>query len=94
MGICWGTNAYVEAQTVESTIRAFGAGEIELPEVPKDTRKDAVRNVFHGDGTRLYTVNSVAEFLGWIKPDGNANHCCRVAFEMLDAFDAVTVHCL
>lgn len=92
----WGTNAYIEAQTVESTIRAYGAGEIELPEVSKDTRKDAIRYVRPTSGARddypltgdkHYTVESVAQFLGWSKSDGRPNHACKVAFEMLDAFE-------
>lgn len=92
----WGTNAYIEAQTVESTIRAYGAGEIELPKVSKDTRKDAIRYVRPTSGARddypltgdkHYTVESIAQFLGWSKSDGRPNHACNVAFQMLDAFD-------
>ena len=59
------SRAYIEAQTVESTIRAYAAGEIKLPEVAKDTRKDAVRYVDQRTGLRPYTEKSVAEFLGW-----------------------------
>lgn len=92
----WGTNAYIEAQTVESTIRAYGAGEIELPKVSKDTRKDAIRYVRPTSGARddypltgdkHYTVESIAQFLGWSKSDGRPNHACNVAFQMLDAFE-------
>jgi hypothetical protein len=32
-------------------------------------------------------VDFVGAFLGWNKSDGHANHACRVAFEMLDAFE-------
>jgi flagellar biosynthesis GTPase FlhF len=87
----WGTNAYIEAQTVESTIKAYGAGEIELPEVSQDTPEKHIRHVRRGSDERPYTVTSVAQFLGWTKGDGHGglreNHACKVAFEMLDAFE-------
>lgn len=85
----WGTNAYIEAQTVESTIRAYGAGEIELP-VQQDTPKNLYRYAGKGEESP-YTVQSIAEFLGWTKAGGGKgmqpNHACKVAFEMLDAFE-------
>lgn len=86
----WGTNAYIEAQTVESTIRAFAAGEIELPEVPKDTNKQHIRDAARGSVQRPYTIASLAEFLGWTKARGDGtqpNQACTVAFQMIDAFD-------
>ncbi len=87
----WGTNAYIEAQTVESTIRAYGAGEIELPEVPKDTPKTHVRYVAKSSLQGPYTVQTVASFLGWLssRTGGGTqpNHACNVAFQMLDAFE-------
>lgn len=81
----WGTNAYIEAQTVESTIKAYGAGEIELPE-PERTDAKHLRTS-PGPGGGQYTMSSVAAFLGWTKADGQPNHACKVAFEMLDAFE-------
>jgi hypothetical protein len=87
----WGTNAYIEAQTVESTIRAFAAGEIELPEVDLKTNTQHVRHARLGSAEHAYTVASVAEFLGWVKSDGHKgtqpNQACTVAFQMIDAFD-------
>jgi flagellar biosynthesis GTPase FlhF len=83
----WGTNAYIEAQTVESTIKAYGAGEIVLPKVAKDTPQKHVRNVPPKSAERPYTMASVAQFLGWTKAEGEPNHACKVAFEMLDAFE-------
>lgn len=81
----WGTNAYIEAQTVESTIRAYGAGEIDLPEVERNARKETIRTTPGSGGS--YTMASVAAFLGWTKADGQPNHACNVAFQMLDAFE-------
>lgn len=91
----WGTSAYIEAQTVESTIRAYGNGEIELPrKLSKDTNKGAVRDAgIHASPRtqRLYTKEAVASFLGWTDKNDKPNHACRVAFEMIDAFDAKVV---
>lgn len=81
----WGSNAYIEAQTVESTIRAYGAGEIELPQVEPNA------SVVRWSAQLPYTRETVAKFLGWINADGRGNHACRVAFEMLDAFKAGVV---
>jgi hypothetical protein len=87
----WGTNAYIEAQTVESTIRAYGAGEIQLPEVDEKTNKSHLRHAGPNQDQHPYTIRSVAQFLGWTKVDGEGgakeNHACKVAFEMLDAFE-------
>lgn len=82
----WGTNAYIEAQTVESTIRAYGAGEIELPEVRREDERYLRYAKVPDSGP--YTVDSVAKFLGWVKDStGKPNHACNVAFQMLDAFE-------
>lgn len=86
----WGTNAYIEAQTVESTIRAYGAGEIELPEVGEKARKETIRYVDQRSGLHPYTEKAVAQFLGWTRLKGDdiqPNHACNVAFQMLDAFE-------
>ena len=50
-----------------STIRAYGAGEIKLPEVSKDAKKQYERRAPGSGGT--YTMASVASFLGWTKAD-------------------------
>ena len=87
----WGTNAYIEAQTVESTIRAYGAGEIELPEVAKDTPDSNVRYVSKSTLTGPYTKSQLATFLGWTVATSHGthqpNHACNVAFQMIDAFE-------
>ena len=74
--------------SVESTIRAYGNGEIELPEPEQDDPRYTRRAPGSGGP---YTMATVAEFLGWHKKDGQPNHACRVAFEMIDAFDAKVV---
>lgn len=87
----WGTNAYIEAQTVESTIRAYGRGEIQLPEPEAKTNDKHLRYAQKSTFEHPFTKQSVAKFLGWLNPQGLANHACNVAFEMLDAFDAGVV---
>jgi len=87
----WGTSAYIEAQTVESTIRAYGNGEIELPEPESKTNEKHIRYAQKSILEHPYTKQTVAKFLGWLNPQGLANHACNVAFEMIDAFDAKVV---
>ncbi len=69
-----------------STIRAYGAGEIKLPEVRREDERYLRYAKVPDSGP--YTVDSVAKFLGWVKDStGKPNHACNVAFQMLDAFD-------
>ena len=88
----WSTNAAVEAETVATTIKAYGEGKIQLPPLDPKTRDDAKRHVDHAGGPHVYTKLQVAEFIGWTRKKGGGdiqpNHCCEVAFDMLDAFDA------
>lgn len=90
----WGTSAYIEAQTVESTIRAYGNGEIKLPDperIDSTTRyANKEKSIFP------YSKMTVSRFLGWSNYNEKAdkeqpNHACNVAFEMIDAFDAKVV---
>jgi ParB-like chromosome segregation protein Spo0J len=88
----WETNAYVEVQTIESTIRAYGNGLIELPKVPKDTNKCHIRNAAQSSVQRPYTKDSVAKFLGWTRTRTNSsgvqpNNACNTAFEIIDAIE-------
>ncbi len=82
----YGTNAYIEAQTVESTIRAYGRGEIEIPEPDPKTNQKHIRHAQRGSSEHPYTMQTIANFLGWVGSDGQPNHCCRVAFHTVDAF--------
>ena len=88
----WGTNAAVEAETVAATIKAYGEGKIELPPLDKKTNEKLLRYAAKSGLQHPYTKTQVAEFLGWTSQRSNGgvqpNHCCNVAFEMLDAFDA------
>ena len=88
----WGTSAWVEIETIRSTIDAYGKGLIELPKVPAKTRKDQIRDVSHGVGTHQYTIGTIALFLGWTREhDGDRlqpNYACETAFKALDMIDA------
>jgi hypothetical protein len=92
----WGTSAWVEVETVRATIEAYGRGEIELPKVPRDTRKDQIRNVSHGTDSRSYTEGTVAQFLGWTrKQRGDAlrpSYACQTAFQALEMLDKGFLH--
>ncbi len=52
----WGTSAWVELETIRAVIEAYAHGEIDLPKVPVDTRKDQIRNECDGPRTRSYTM--------------------------------------
>jgi len=86
------SSAFVEMETIEQTIAAYGRGEIELPKVPVKTNKKDIRYDAKSDLLHPYTKSSVAEVLDWtskrqsggMQPD----YKCKVAFDMLDAIEA------
>lgn len=69
----------VAIETIAATIEAFGKGEIELPAVdPKHPGGQAVTL----PAGKVYSLATVARFLGWIKPsDQQATNACRLAFD-------------
>lgn len=76
----WGTNASVEHETIRAVVEAYAEGKIELPKVKPDTKKEYIRyapSFVPGDvlgpvGARPYTAQTLAEFLGWVKSNGQA----------------------
>jgi hypothetical protein len=87
----WGASAWVELESIRSTIDAYGKGLITLPAVPEKTPKKHLRYVLHDGEEHPYTVMSVASFLGFTRPykDGlQATAACRIAFEAIDLIDA------
>jgi len=82
----WGTNAAVEAETVATTIRAYGNGFIKLPEIEREDSRHI--RYARPPTSGAYSMSSVAVFLAMAKADGQPNHACQVAFQMLDAFEA------
>jgi ParB-like chromosome segregation protein Spo0J len=94
----WSTSAWVELETIRTVIAAYGRGEIgppDFPNVPRDTRKDLIRNVGQGSGLRSYTKATVAEFLGWTRKHASGlrpNFACETAFRAIDAIDRGFLH--
>lgn len=87
----WGSDGWVTVETIRATLDAYGKGLIELPAVPKDTRKDLIRYVSQNSDSRSYTKGIVAQFLGWTRSQRGEtvrpNNDCDVAFAAIDAMD-------
>jgi hypothetical protein len=74
----WGSTAEVIQETIRNVVVAFGEGKIELPAVPEDTPKKAIRfaprfggaDVLDVRPERSYTAASLGIFLGWLEPSG------------------------
>jgi hypothetical protein len=100
----FGTSATVEIESVRAVVLAYAEGKIEL-EKPKNLggkggRADGMRYApsfkpgFITDSNKLpYTVDTVANFLGWVFPNGQPNRRVRNALEALEVseeYDAET----
>lgn len=71
-------DAWIGTETIAAVIEAFDRGEIELEAVAAG-RNEKPFNLPSG---KLYSLATVARFLGWVKPsDGQATNACRVAFD-------------
>ena len=73
----WGTSAAIEHETVRAVVEAYAEGKIELPKPSSQARSIRYAPSFSESATvadrgRPYTAQSVAEFLGWISPNGEA----------------------
>ena len=72
----WGTSAAIEQETVRAVIEAYAAGQIELePPPPRSQVRYAPSFSLRpprapAEVERPYTVQTVARFLGWLKPSG------------------------
>jgi len=73
----WGTSAAVEHETVRAVVEAYAEGQIELPRPrPKTPRLRYAPSFIVDPDVPLaraehpYTAQSIADFLGWLKPDG------------------------
>jgi ParB-like chromosome segregation protein Spo0J len=76
-------DARVGIETIRAVVEAYGRGEIELeppPTTPKGSHAGA--QIYNLQGGKLYSLATVARFLGWVKPsDGQAKMACRIAFD-------------
>jgi hypothetical protein len=75
----WGTSASVEHETIRAVVEAYAAGRVHLPAVPKDANKSQIRYApsfaaGKEDSESLerpYTAQTLADFIGWVKPSGD-----------------------
>lgn len=74
----WGTSASIEQETVRAVVEAYAEDQIALP-VPTATKAQTryAPSFIAGDPGRAgdshpYTVQSIADFLGWVEPSGKA----------------------
>lgn len=80
----WGTNASVEHETVRAVVEAYAEGKIELPKISLEAKKEHIRYApsftpgklddFFVQKNRTYNGQTIAEFLGWLKPNGVAQN--------------------
>lgn len=68
----WSHSASIEQETVRAIIEAYGEGEIEIPPPPKSANRLRLAPSFLPDGEGsysskdpIYTIDSLADFLGW-----------------------------
>lgn len=87
----WGTSAWVELETVRSTIEAAEKGEIVLPRIPARTDPGVIRPCKSNCMVK-YTKATVATFLGWTVDSDHGtkrpNFACETAFRALDMIEA------
>jgi len=89
----WETNAGVIQETIRAVVEAFGEGLIDLPTVDmtKDVNKAVIRyapSFVPGEPGRAarprpYTVQTVADFIGWIQPNGRPQEKVHAAVNAL-----------
>ena len=89
----WGTSAWVELETIRTTIEAYGKDEISLPPVPAKTNTLIILDAARDSLPHLYTKATVAQFLGWTnkrtkRETLQPNFACEVAFKALDTIKA------
>jgi hypothetical protein len=78
----WGNHFSAVMDTVRAVVEAFGAGQIALFAVAKLTRTDRIRYapsfIQGGNGDRdhhyAYSALTIAKFIGWTEPDGDAKY--------------------
>src|SRR5208282_2920505 len=90
----WTSNAAVTIETVHAVVQAFADGKIELDEVDVNKpgiNKGSIRyapsfilGAVPVTGTAAYTTQTVADFLGWLKPNGNASDKVHNALAALE----------
>ena len=88
----WGGSVAAEHETIRSVVEAYAAGLIDLPAPSPTTSKTKVRSApsfIQGgsppDGApRPYTARTVGDFIGWLKPSGDAQEKVYEALAALE----------
>ena len=95
----WGSSASVEHETIRAVVEAFGAGLITLPAVASSTSKNQMRFAPYftmGDPVhahtppyddRAYTAESLADFIGWMQPNGKPKRKVNTALAALELIE-------
>ncbi len=86
----WGTSAVVEHETVRAVVEAYAEGRIELPPPGRGTSAHLryAPSFVAGDAPRAraehpYTGKTLAGFLGWVSPSGEAQRKVTAALAAL-----------
>ncbi len=74
----WGSSAVVEHETIRAVVEAYAQDRVRLSEVGPGVNKSQIRyapSFIPGDAGRAraprpYTGQTIAEFIGWVKPNG------------------------
>jgi hypothetical protein len=93
----WGSNAQIEMETIKAVVQAFAEGKIKLPPIKTSGKgggnfrcapsfeKQADR--FREDENRYYNAQTVAEFIGWLAPNGEAQVKVHTALNALELIE-------
>ncbi len=88
----YGHSAEIEQETIRAVVVAYADGKIELGKPKKPGHVRYARSFRKGKFsdsklTHPYTDESIAKFLGWIYPSGQAHTCVRVSLSALEAIE-------
>jgi hypothetical protein len=78
----WGNTVSVEHETIRAVVMAFAEGKVKLePPHPAAESRDLrfAPSYIPGHGSRspenhVYTARTIAKFIGWLQPSGQAQH--------------------
>jgi len=89
----WGTSAQIEHETVRAAVQAYAEGKVDFPTVESKTSKNSVRcapsfvRCSAPSAEHQYTAQTVAQFLGWTQPGGDASGKVKDAIAALELIE-------
>jgi nitrogen regulatory protein PII len=90
----WGTSAAIEHETIRAVVEAYAEGQIELSPPSAKTNASQLRYApsFIPDADRTggphpYTAQTLADFLGWLKPGGRPQEKVMTALGALQLIE-------